>query len=307
MACDAPRAEREEHREHHRELLGDIGHCKGDAGQQGFQPVAMCPHMEEDDRDAGRDPERGEQQHHAVHLALQRAALGHHAAQGGADPSDGRGRAGGDHQRRAPSADDERARVHLRQLAAATRRTTTHRNRFSREQRFVDDQRVPFDQLAVRRDAITFLQQHGVAHDDLARGDDPHLAVAHDPCARAAQVTQCLQCALGTQLLEDGEGSDQPDRGHQDPGFGGVSQQQVHDRRRDQHQDHRFAHDRDQDLRPAPPVGLREAIGAIALQPCRRLVLAKSLRGILHPGILLRRRPTGLTRVKAARGRREYR
>jgi hypothetical protein len=81
----------------------------------------------------------------------------------------------------------------------------------SREQGFVDLQIVTFDEPCIGRDAIPLAENNEVTADNLSAGNTLATALADDERARARQVAQSLQNALGSCFLyhsdHDGHGA----------------------------------------------------------------------------------------------------
>jgi hypothetical protein len=215
---DPPGPEREEHREHDRELLGQYRHREGDTGQHGFQPVAAREAVDHDDDCRQTQPEQGEIANEPVDVALQQGALGLERAQCGPDLAQLGGVACGAHLRYTLSPNDQCARVDPRRAVAARGADLAlrvraalglaHRHRLARQQRLVDAHVAALEQDRVRRHAVAFREQYQVAANDLPTCDAMLQSVADHESAGTRHVAQRIEGAFGLALLVQRDADD---------------------------------------------------------------------------------------------------
>ena len=222
-----PGAEREEDREHDRELLGQHRHRQRDAGEQALHPVAARQAVDRRPRPrTERAPADREVADQRAGLALEQRPLRLDRLR--APCRSCRARCA---RRSATTSRDplplhhERARVDERQVVAARAHLAARPRRGRRASAPATDSPVSSDSSTARldrlehdgvgRDAVALGEHDEVAAHDLAARDAPPPAVADDERARARQVAQRLERPLGLPLLEERDAHDDEDEGQQ--------------------------------------------------------------------------------------------
>jgi hypothetical protein len=269
VARDAQRAKREEHGEHDRKFLREHRHREREASKDPAQDVAARMDVEGGHDHAQGEPERGEDAHHVRGLDLE-ARAPRRAAEERADPAQLGADAGRGDLAARRAAHHQRARVrHGRRAFRA--RMLFHRRGFAREQRFVHGERVVLEQPHVRGHAVAFAQQHHVAAHHLGPGNAALDPVAHDQRARAREVAQRLQRALGAPLLHHRDGDDHDDGGREHQRLDAIPQQQVDRGRPDEQEEHRLAQHVGHEPGQAMPLRRGQGVGTLAREPNRSL------------------------------------
>jgi len=105
----------------------------------------------------------------------------------------------------------------------------------------------------------------------VACGDAPALAVAQHQRARARQVAQRFQGALGLLFLKNSNRQDDKDRGKQHRGFTNVAECQVNQRAGHQQQEHRLTGHADSDGEGGSARCRREFVITLAGEPFTRI------------------------------------
>ncbi len=193
---------------------------------------------------------------------------------------------------------DQRAGVDARQLVATGRHAggvagargrrqfvrprhpLADRHGFAREQRFVGPHAIGRHQQGIGRHAITLAELEQVAAHHVAPGDALRLAVADDQRARAGEVAQRFDGALGLALLVQRERHGDDHEAEQRQALLQVAEDEVERARREQQQEHRLAHrlGRDRQQRAVLPAGQR--IGAVLGQALGGLGCAQARIGV---------------------------
>ena len=93
------------------------------------------------------------------------------------------------------------------------------------------------------------------------------LAVANDQRARAGQIAQRLQHTLGARLLHDGDHDRHRGEGEQDERLLQIAEHQVDDAADEQQRQHRLAQHLDRYSKRCAPIGLREFVVTLGVQP----------------------------------------
>ena len=157
----APRAQREEHRQHDRKFFRMRRDRQRDAGQQRLQPAAARRRIQPATSTHAANAERRR-------TTARRAAISRCSGVGfdarcvrsaDADLSDGGARAGRDDFRGAVAAHDQRAGMQQPCPRYPLRRPLRDRHRFAGQQRFVDMQVGRLDHARIRRHAIALDDQ----------------------------------------------------------------------------------------------------------------------------------------------------
>ena len=102
------------------------------------------------------------------------------------------------------------------------------------------------------------------------------LAVAHHQRARARQVAQRLERALGLALLHHGDRDHHDDRGGQHQRLVHVADHEVERRRGDEQQEHRLAHHAERERSQAAPPGRRQRVAPFGGEARRRFGRAET-------------------------------
>ena len=241
MLRDAPGPEREEHRQHHGKLLRQDRHRQRQPREDAGEPPAARHHIEEHQHYAHHQADRGKDLHHARGLGLQPGLFAVEGREGDADAPELGMHAGRGHQRAALPLDHQRAGVHRGPG------TFFGRQRFAGQQRFVHGQVVRGEQGRVGGHPVALGKQHQVAPHHLRAGDPRFGAIADDEGARAGEVAQRFERALGLALLDHRDHHHHDDRGRQDKGFGQVAENEVDARACDEQEEHRLAQNLERD------------------------------------------------------------
>jgi len=264
-----PRAQREEHREHHRELLRDGGDRQGQAGQDRVRQAAAARHEQGRHQHRGHQRQPGEQGHHAPDFALHRGRLDVQAAQGDADLADLGARAGSGHFGHAVAADHQRAGVDQR-FFRGTADPALQRHRFTGQQRFVDVQVGGVQQARIGGNPVAFGKQDDIAHHQFAGGHHARVAVAQHACTWATELAQGVQRAFGFLFLVDRQADHRQHRKAQQQGLAGIAEHQVDRGRSEQEQQHRLAQHAEHDGPVRAMLRSRQGVRAIAAQASGR-------------------------------------
>jgi len=234
--------------------------------------------IQHDDGDAHHQAEQREDHDGAARLALDAARLGLDALQRLADVPERRVAARCDYAREAMSGRQQRTGIDERQIVTArTRqgrsgiaRALAHRNGFARQQRLVGRQMRRGLEPCVRRHAIAFLHAQQIACNYVAAGNHAPLAVAQNLRARARQLAQRLERALGPALLIERDRDHHEHREQERQRFLDVAERDVDHTRTDQQQEHRLAHDFPRDRPGAARFRRRQLVGSVACEARRR-------------------------------------
>jgi hypothetical protein len=275
-ARDAPGAHREEHGEDDREFFRQHRHAERNAAEQRVQPSAAPQAVEQHGHDAHRAADEAEEAHQPAGLHLQPRRLGVDGLQGLADLPDLAAGTNRGHFPDAGAAHDQRAGEDVRKIVAARPRRRRRRlcrpgdladrDRLPRQQRLVDLQIAALDEHGVGRDAIALGQDDEIAANDLAPGDARALPVADHERARAAQVAQRLEHALGARFLHDRD--EDGHRGERDEHdrFLQAADDQVDDAAAEQEREHGLAQHVGDDAPDGAAAAAGEFVVALGLQ-----------------------------------------
>ena len=208
---DAPRAEREEDGQHHRELLRQDGHGEGDPRQEALEPVAAGQAVDDhDDRAQGRGRRWRRSGRCPVSLCSRVLRASRSAGPRRSSPS--RYAAPSTGPRRSPV--PGRPACRRRRTAGRRRRARSactppgpgifpDRDRLSGQERLVDGDAGGGEEDTVGRHAVALGEDDDVAAHHLAPRDAPLLPVADHKRSRAGEVSQRLQRPFGLALLVD--------------------------------------------------------------------------------------------------------
>ena len=219
-----------------------------------------------------------------------------------ADFADLASRANGGHFRQSGASHHERTREYLGQvvaprplrsgLRAIVPRDLAHGYGFASQGQFVGLQILALQQHRVGRNPVSLGKDDEVAPHDVAAGDPLALTVANDQRAGAGEVAQCLQNALGARLLHHGDHDRHRGEGDQDDRLLQIAEHQINDAADQQQRQHRFAQHLDRYSKRRAPVGLREFVVTLGVQPCLGIRFAEAGK----PVSSLRRYDTDVTR-----------
>ena len=134
---------------------------------------------------------------------------------------------------------------------------------------FVGLQILQLQENGVGRHPVAFGENDEVAPHDVAAGDPPALAVANDERARAGEIAQRFQHALGARLLHHGDHDRHGREGDQDDRLLQVAEHQVNDAADQQQRQHRLAQHLDRYPKRRAPIGLGKLVVPLGLQPRR--------------------------------------
>jgi hypothetical protein len=201
-------------------------------------------------------------------LELERGLAALERGERSADAPELAPRPGGEHFGPRLALHHQRARKD--RLAAAL----LHRERFAREQRFVEREPGIRDEMRVGRHAIALAEDDKIAARHVGPGDAPRLSVAHDESARAGQVAQRLERALGLPFLQHRDRHDDQDRRGEHQGLVKVAEREVQPCRREEQEKHRLAHHFHGDGSRAAALARRESV-----RPLRGEALSRLCRG----------------------------
>ena len=214
-----------EHGQHHRELLGQHRHAQRDPGQRRFQPVTPQQAIKQRREQAGGSTQGGEPQHQPPGLLAQARCFGFERGECLADSADLARAAGGHDQAEPGPAHHQRSGIDEGQVIAAgaghggglagPARCLAHRHGFTREQRFIEMQPIVLRNPGIGGNPVSFAQHDEVTHHHLAPGNAQALAIADYQRARAGEVAQRLQRALGPAFLDHGDHDRERGKGHQ--------------------------------------------------------------------------------------------
>ncbi len=161
---------------------------------------------------------------------------------------------------------------------AGLRGALAHRHGFAGQQRLVGLKIVGGAQHRVGRNAVAFRKQDDVAAHHLAARNAPVGTVADHQGARAGQVPQGFQHALGPAFLDDGDADRGAGKEEKEQRLFQASQQQVDDTGAQQQREHRLADGGGSDLWQAAAFLLRQLVGAFGRQPRLGLLTGQSAR-----------------------------
>ena len=262
-----PRSQRRQHRQHHRELLRQHGHGQRDARQQRRQPVAPREAQHQHQGSAGDKGHQRQALHQPGRLPLERRPRLIQPLQQAADAPDLAARAGGGDARRAVAIDQQRAG---KQPGRAVGQFVD-RQRLAGQQRFVHLHIGPGQQTGIGRDPVALRQHQQVAAHHLGARNALHHPIAHHQRARAGELAQSPQRVLGAPLLVQGQRQHHQHQPEHDHALLPVAQGQVQGAGGQQQHEHRLAQGLAQDHVPGAALFAGQHVGAVLLQPLRRL------------------------------------
>ena len=223
-------------------------------------------------------------------LALQRLKRSPNLADGAARP-------GGESFRQRLAAHNQRAREHDRQIVAAgaggrfgvriVARQFAYRFGFAGEQRFVGQQVPRFKDEGVGGYAVALGQRQYVAAHNLPARDAQAPPLPHNQRARAGEVAQSLQHALGAVFLHNGDDYGHAGERQQDEGFARIAQRQIDRAASQQQEQHRLARDVVHDAQQGPLAAVRQFVRPLSFQPRCSLGIGEagirgSRGGVIH-------------------------
>jgi hypothetical protein len=283
-ARDTPGAHRHEDRQHHRKFLRQHGHADGDAVEQCLKPAAPEePVQKHGDRAHQRAADRGDADH-VARLLLKPRRFGFDAAQRLADLADLAARTCRRHLGDAAAAHHEGSGEDAGQIIASGTaggrcvlgRALADRNGFAGQEGFVALQVGAMPQDGIGGYAVAFGENDRIAAHHLAAGDTPPLAVADHQGARARQVAQGFQHALGAGLLHDGDADRQHGENEQNDRLLDVTERQIDQAAAEQQCEHRLAQHLERDPQRRAAVRTRQFVGPLGGEPRRRFRGAQS-------------------------------
>ena len=256
---------------------GQHRHAERNSGQHGIQPAATHDSVEQDRQHAHCAAENGEQADDAPRLRLQARRFGFEPGQRLTDLADLASWANGGHFRQSRASHHQRTRKYLRQvvaprplgsgLKAIVPRGLAHGYGFASQGRFVGLQILALQQHRVGRNPVSLGEDDEVTPHDVAAGDPLALAVANDERTGAGEIAQCLQNALGAHLLHHGDHDRHRGEDDQDDRLLQIAEHQINHATDEQQRQHRFAQHLDRYSKRCAPVGLREFVVTLGVQP----------------------------------------
>jgi hypothetical protein len=234
-----PRPQREEDRQHDRELLGKHRHRGGYSREDAFEPDAPGEAVDHGDGNRGEQSRHGDDPHQAIDFSLERGSFLFDCSQRGADSTQLGIRRGALHQGDRPALDHERSREHPRGRVTARRAhrfgrgvgadgRLAHRNGFAGEGGLVERDVDALDEHRIGGNPITLHEQHDVTSHDVAAGDAYLCAVADDERPGRRKVTKGRQGVLGLVLLVDRDSDDDEHEGQEDRAVEGLGKHEIH-------------------------------------------------------------------------------
>ena len=250
-------ADRQDHRNHGRQPLGDRRHRQADRPQEHLRERAVGPHRPEPAMLPDLEPKnhrhnrQGDDDQDPAEFrqsSLQRGGLGRGGLEQAGDPAQFALHPGGhDHRRRVAGGHDGSGVDHRRPVAEGgvgrhgRRRGLLHRHALAGERGLLEPQRKRLHEPGVGRHGIARLEFDPIAGHDLASGNRACVAVADHLRQRCGQPLERGQRRLGPLLLKQADHAvDQHDR-HDRGGVGPVAEGSGDSRRDEQDHDHQLA------------------------------------------------------------------
>jgi hypothetical protein len=279
---DPPCPEREKYREHHGELFGERRHGERYSREKTVEPIVPREPVDNDNKRAERDPRDRKTPDEAAGLLLEKRLFGLDRPERLPDLSDL-----GSHANRPDlgdplALDDQRARIDEREIVSAGCRDRRflrgravarrgghfpHRHRFAGEERFVDGKIERGEKRRVGGHAVAFLDDEKIAADHLAPRDPLLHTVAYHESARAGEISQRLERAFGLSLLIERDPHHDEDEEEEHERLLQIAEEEIEHAARDEHEEHRLAHDLGRNRKDAPPPCGRDLVEALLAQP----------------------------------------
>ena len=129
----------------------------------------------------------------------------------------------------------------------------------------------------IRRNAISLLDDDGIAAHHFPPSDAPPNAVPDDKGAGAGHVAQSFQNPLAARFLNDRDGDGNGGEGQQNQCLGQVSQEEINHPGAEQQREHGLGQDIANDAQQAALVRPREIVESLRRQATPSLFLAQPL------------------------------
>ena len=128
----------------------------------------------------------------------------------------------------------------------------------------------------VGRDAIAFGEDHEIAAHNLTPRDAPAFAVTDHEGARAREIAERLERMLRASCLDDRDRHDDEHEAEQHQRVGRLPEEEVHDARRDEHEEHGLAHHLEDDGEQVALLLRRKLVRSVLLQTSLGIRLVKT-------------------------------
>jgi hypothetical protein len=177
------------------------------------------------------------------------------------------------------AAHDDAPRKDIRQVVAPRPRRGAgdapgdlpHRRRLASQERLVGGEVVRREERRIGRHAVALGEDDDVAPHHLAAGDAEPPAATDDQGARAREILESFEDALGAALLVDGDGDRGERRGEKHERLAVVAEREIDAARGQEQEEHRLAADLERDAEDRPLRRSRQLVRPLASEPRRGL------------------------------------